>query len=61
MMDGRAWNEAYVLRAFLTGNSAYRILLWNSYLATFHGDHVQRQLPLWSKNTGGSLWLERVN
>jgi predicted O-methyltransferase YrrM len=60
VLEGRAWNEAYLLRAFLTGNAGYRIVLWNSLLAAFHRDRVGRQIPLWLRNTGGSLWLERT-
>lgn len=30
---GFAWNEAYLLRALLQFNSAFRIVLWNSYVA----------------------------
>jgi len=29
---GRAWNEAYLLRAFLTGNEQYEIMLWADLL-----------------------------
>jgi len=58
--EGRNWNEAYVLRAYLEANSSYRIRLWNSYLATFHREETSALLPRWGRNTGGSLWLERV-
>lgn len=58
--EGRAWNEAYLLRAFLTFNPAYAIRLFSSYLAAFHYATVNARLPLWGKNTGGSIWLERL-
>lgn len=54
---GRAWNEAYVLRAYLTNNPAVRITWFNHYLQTFHADEVARAMPLWAKNPGGSLWF----
>jgi hypothetical protein len=60
VLEGRAWNEAYVLRAFLTYNDAFRILLFNSFLAAFHHDEVVRRLPLLADGFGSSLWLERV-
>lgn len=56
---GRSWNEAYLLRAFLLFNDAYRIVLWNSFLAAFHATSVATAMPLWGRNPGGSLWLER--
>jgi len=58
--EGRAWNENYLLRAFLTLNEHIRISWFNSYLARFHYAAVADVLPLWSRNTGGSIWLETV-
>jgi hypothetical protein len=58
--EGRNWNEAYILRAYLEANHGYRIRLWNSYLAALHHAEAAECLPLWSRNTGGSLWLERL-
>ena len=56
--DGRAWNEDYVLRAFLTQNGHARITWFNSFLARFHANEVSARLPLWARNTGGSIWFE---
>jgi predicted O-methyltransferase YrrM len=58
--DGRAWNESYALRAFLTFNDAFEIVLFNTYLAHFHRDIFERDMPLCLKNVGGSIWLRRV-
>lgn len=58
--EGRAWNEAYVLRAFLQFNPTFRIVLFNSYLGLHHREAVERHLPLFLQNTGGSLWLEKT-
>jgi hypothetical protein len=58
--EGRAWNEAYLLRAFLQFNASFEIVFWGSFLATFHRERLERELPLWSKNPGGSIWLRRV-
>jgi methyltransferase family protein len=58
--QGRAWNENYLVRAFLMFNSAFEIVLFNSYLAQFHADEVEAHMPLWAKKPGGSLWLRRV-
>jgi hypothetical protein len=57
---GRTWTEAYLLRAFLSFNDAFRIVLFNTYLETFHADFFAREMPLCLKNPGGSIWLEKV-
>jgi len=58
--EGRAWNEAYALRAFLTFNETFEIVLFNTYLERFHRDIFERDMPLCLKNEGGSIWLRRV-
>ena len=57
--SGRAWNEAYLLRAFLQYNSGFRIVLMNSYLHKFFPDFFTEKMPLCNKNTGGSIWLRK--
>ena len=57
---GRAWNENYILKAFLQFNVSFKVLFFNSYIATHHGDAAQRHLPLFMKNPGGSLWIEKI-
>jgi len=56
--EGRAWNEAYLLRAFLMFNASFDILLFNSYLDQFHRKEMTRLIPLWAPTTT-SLWLTR--
>lgn len=58
---GRAWNENYILKAFLQFNAKFRILFFNSYLAIHHLDVVGQTLPLFLRNTGGSLWIEKTS
>jgi hypothetical protein len=58
--EGRAWNEAYALRAFLQFNSAFRIVFFNTYLEHFHRSYYEEHLPLCLKNPGGSIWLQRL-
>lgn len=57
--EGRAWNEAYVLRAFLQFNSAFEFLRFNSYLAREHSAAFSGQDPRFLSDAGGSLWLRR--
>ena len=56
---GRAWNELYLLRAFLEFNQRFRVRLMSSFLAHFHDVFVRRKMPLCMRNSGGNLWLER--
>lgn len=58
--EGRAWNEAYVLRAFLQHNDDYKIRLFNTWLHRFHRDVLEKKMPVCLKNTGGSIWLEKT-
>jgi hypothetical protein len=57
--QGRAWNEAYLLRAFLQFNEAFTIMFFNSFLGQCHAIPLGRALPLASKNPGTSLWLRK--
>lgn len=66
--EGRAWNEAPALRAFLTFNRAYRILFFSDYLMRFHRDAVAAHMPLALRqprsapegNTSVSFWMVRT-
>jgi predicted O-methyltransferase YrrM len=57
--EGRAWNEAYLLRAFLQYNSAFRVVLMNTFMARFHEPFFRERMPLCLVNTGGSLWIRK--
>jgi hypothetical protein len=57
---GRAWNEAYLLHAFLLFNDAFEIVLWNHYLAMEHRDVVAAELPAMLETPGGAIWLRRA-
>jgi len=58
--EGRVWGEAYALRAFLTFNEAFEIVLFNTYLERFHREIFERDMPLCLLNEGGSIWLRRT-
>jgi predicted O-methyltransferase YrrM len=55
--ENRAWNEQYLLRAFLCFNSAFEIVLFNHLIAIRHRDVLERDFPLCLKRGGGGLWL----
>jgi hypothetical protein len=60
LLAGRAWNEQYILRAFLEYNSNFRIVLFNTYLETMFCEKLKNLFPLVFKNTGGSIWIKRI-
>ena len=59
IMKGIAWNEAYLVRAFLQYNRAFEIVLFNTYLELKHQGWFKSKMPLCLKNPGGSLWLRK--
>lgn len=57
--EGRAWNEAYILRAFLQYNKSFKIVFFNTFLEHFHEDRFKKEMPLCMKNKGGSIWIKK--
>lgn len=60
VFEGRAWNETYLLHAFLQFNSAFTIECFNSYVGMFHPELFQSTAPIFLQNPGSSLWLKKV-
>ncbi|MDR1562767.1 MAG: class I SAM-dependent methyltransferase, partial [Dysgonamonadaceae bacterium] len=60
LLEGRAWNEQYVLRAFLEYNMKFKIVLFNTYLETIFHEKLKNRFPLIFKNTGGSIWIKKL-
>lgn len=57
--ENRAWNEVYLLRAFLSFNVAFEIVLFSHLMWRRHREVLARDFPLAVKNVGASLWLRR--
>jgi hypothetical protein len=57
--EGRAWNEAYLLRAFLQYNKFFRIEFYNEFMALYYPEKLKEYLPISMINPGTSIWLER--
>ena len=57
---GRYWNEAYFLRAFLAYNSEWNIYFFNTYIGFVFKDFIKENMPLCLKNSGGSLYIQRI-
>ncbi len=58
--NGRAWNEAYMIRTFLQFNTSFKIKFWGSYFENVHKELYFKHMPLCAKCPGGSLWLEKT-
>lgn len=59
LLEGRSWNEAYLLRAFLTFNSAFEIVRFNSFLASELPDVFAGQDRRFLTDHGASIWLRK--
>jgi predicted O-methyltransferase YrrM len=61
ILDGRAWNEAYLVRAFLQYNHHFEILLFNSFVAYAFRQFIEEGMPMFMRNSGGSLWIRKIS
>jgi hypothetical protein len=57
--QNRSWNELYALRLFMAFNSAFEVLFFNDMFAQLKRDIIERDCPLFLKNSGGSIWMRR--
>lgn len=57
--EGRAWNEAYLWRAFLLNNQSWEIAVFASFLETAHRGAILKELPQWQRTRGGGFWIRR--
>ena len=60
VLRGRSWNEAYLLRAFLSDNRRYEILLFGSWLQHCHSAEWCAAFPTAEGSVASSLWLRKV-
>jgi predicted O-methyltransferase YrrM len=58
--EGRAWNEQYLLRAFLMHNPAYRIELFTAWLWNVKHEFIRGHMPLCARGGGGQMWLRKL-
>jgi hypothetical protein len=56
---GAAWNEAYLLHAFLAYNSEFEIKFFSDYLGRFHQAELQKSIPVFLEGIGSSIWIQR--
>ena len=66
LLNGRFWNEAFGLRTFLQYNSAFEIILFNTFLQKYHEDWFASNMPLCLRHRNrtfaqsGSIWLRKI-
>lgn len=60
VQDNRSWNEAYILRAFLQFNSAFRVLFFNSLMAAKYPGQMVAAFPGLEDMQASSIWLEKL-
>ena len=59
VLEGRAFNEAYLLRAFFQYNSAFEIVMFGSYLEQCHRATLDKEFPAYGKPRWGGLLFKR--
>jgi len=57
---GRAWNEQYILRAFLQYNNNFKIVFFNSYIQKMYEAEIKSRYPSLFKWRGASIWLKKI-
>lgn len=61
LREGRAWNEQYLLRAFLQFNDRFRVRLFGNHMVLRHHNWFQARMPLCLNNPGGAFWMEKTS
>ena len=57
--DGFAWNEAYLLRAFLQYNESFEVVLFSSFLHTAYRSWIEEHMPRYWEHPGANLWIRK--
>ena len=60
LLEGRAWNEAYLLRAFLQYNSAFDVMMFNAWIGHAARELAAEVMPGFLNNPGGSFWMRKL-
>jgi len=58
--ENRAWNEAYLLRAFLQYNRTFEVEFFSNYMVHKHLQVFESRMPHFLKNPGGNIWLKKT-
>jgi predicted O-methyltransferase YrrM len=58
--EGRSWNEAYLVRAFLAFNDSFEIVFWTPFVALRWTDIIKERMPAYLIDTGAAIWVRRT-
>lgn len=58
--EGRAWQEIYLLRAFLMFNQRFRVRWFQQYMWARHRELLEAKTPDMANNPGGNIWLQKM-
>jgi predicted O-methyltransferase YrrM len=58
--EGRAWQEAYLLRAFLMYNATFEIEWFQHLMWSRHRPLLEDRVPGIGRSVGGNIWLRKV-
>jgi hypothetical protein len=59
--EGRAWQEVYLLHAFLMYNTAFEVRWFQDHMWKHHRELLESRLPAMARNPGGNIWLQKVD
>jgi len=57
--EGRAWNEMYILRAFLMYNTTFKIMFSSALMFNEHRGFLRERMPMCASGGGGQIWLRK--
>jgi hypothetical protein len=60
LMEGRAYNELYFVRAFLQFNAEFEILFFNAFAEQEFKGFISKNMPRLSNDCGRGLWLRKT-
>lgn len=60
VLEGRSWNESYLLRAFMQYNSNFEILFFNDFFQKHQQSFLKDNVPEFIGKTSGSFWIRKV-
>ena len=63
VIEGRSWNEVFLLRAFLAFNNSFSILYFNDFAEKLNREFLEEHMPLMLKRNStvcGGLWMEKT-
>jgi hypothetical protein len=60
VMEGRAWQEVYLLHAFLMYNRRFEVRWYQQYMWAHHRELLTARVPEMARNSGGNKWLQKV-